>query len=424
MIRFLCLLCLQFFLTLSQAKPVEIVLWHSLAGHLGEEIGQLAKGFNQSQQDYVIKLVYKGEYTEALTSFAAAFRAKQPPAIIQIFEVGTTTMLHPKGVIKPVDELMQEQGLPLPKESFLPAIRNFYSEANQLVAMPFNTSIPVIYYNADALKSLGYSEDSFPRTWDELEILARKLRRAGYPCAYTSAYPAWIQIESFSAIHGLPLIDEKLMQATYNNVAIINHLERLRRWQQKHYFEFGGRASDATVLFTSGRCVMFSQSSGSHNSLAELVPFRLGVAALPLDKRVSAERHNNVAGGAALWVVAGQNPAVYPGIANFFAYLARPEVQQAWHQQTGYLPLGTEGIYAPLARQSKHPVLQLAQVDLGQQGQQPLRLHAGPQNQIRTINDEALESIFAGIKTVQQAMDEAVEHANYALLRFGRNTGS
>lgn len=422
MMRFFFLIALQFFFTSLAAKPIEIVMWHSLAGHLGEEIKQLVADFNLSQQDYAVKLVYKGEYIESLTSFAAAFRAKQPPAIVQIFEVGTATMLYPRGIIKPVDELMQEQGLSLPKENFLPAVRAFYSESNRLLAMPFNTSIPVIFYNADAVMKAGYSANSFPRTWDEMEVLASKLRKAGYSCAYTSAYPAWIQIESFSAIHGLPMIDEAHAHAIYNNKAIINHLERLKKWQQKHYFEFGGRASDATVLFTSGHCALFSQSSGSHNSLAELVKFRLGVALLPLDTQASSQRHNDVAGGAALWAVAGLKPDIYPGIAHFFSFIAKPEVQQRWHQHTGYLPLGTSGIYALLVAQSKHPVLALAQADLGNQRDERVRLHVGPQNQIRTINDEALEAIFAGIKTPKQAIDKAVEQANYALLRFIRNT--
>lgn len=418
--RLFILILLQFFCSYLAAGPVEIVFWHSLAGHAGEELGQLVTHFNQSQRDYAIRLIYKGEYTESLTSFAAAFRAKQPPAIIQIFEVGTATMLHPKGIIKPVDELMQEQGLSLPKASFLPALRAFYSQADQLFAMPFNTSIPVIYYNAEALEKLGYGEDSFPRTWDEMEILASKLKRAGFPCVYTSAYPSWIQIEAFSAIHGLAMIEAKPPHASYNNEAIIHHLERLQRWQKQHYFEYGGRASDATALFTSSRCPLFSESSGSYNSLAQLVRFRLGVALLPLDREISKIRYSNVTGGAALWAVAGHKPAIYAGIAQFFSYLAEPKVQQRWHQHTGYLPLGMNGIYA---MKNKHPVLRLAQADLASQHGEPARLHIGPQNQIRQINDEALEAVFAGIKTPKQAMDEATKRANYTVLRFIRNTG-
>ncbi|CDZ78771.1 sn-glycerol-3-phosphate-binding periplasmic protein UgpB precursor [Legionella massiliensis] len=418
---FIFLFC---FLSALFAKPVELVMWYSLAGHTGEVTRQLVADFNRSQKDYRVTLVYKGEYTEALTSFAAAFRAKQPPALVQIFEVGTATMLHPKGIIKPVDELMQEEGLSLPKESFLPAVREFYSKENQLLAMPFNTSIPVVFYNADVLEQLGYKDDSFPQTWDGLEILAEKLMQAGYRCAYTSAYPSWIQLESFSALHGLAMVEGEPRRANYNNQAIVHHLKRLERWQKKHYFEYGGRASDATVLFTSGRCALFSQSSGSYNSLAEIVKFRLGVALLPLDTSVSKSRYNNVAGGAALWAVAGHKPEVYAGIARFFSYLAQPAVQERWHKQTGYLPLGTGGIYSQLAEKNKHPVLALAQSDLSLPGNAQDRLHLGPQNQIRIINDQAMEEIFAGIKMPKQAIDQAVEQANYMLLRFLRNTGS
>ena len=414
------ILCL-FMVTSSQAKPVEIVLWHSLAGYSGSQIQLLANTFNHSQVDYVIKPIYKGDYIESLTSFAAAFQAHQPPSIVQVFEVGTATMLAPKGIIKPVDELIKEQGVTLPEDSFFPGIRAYYSEHGQLMAMPLSISVPVLFYNVEALNKVGYSAESFPRTWDEFETLAAKLSQAGFSCVYTSAYPAWILIESFSARHGLPMTDAITKRAIYNNKQVINHLVRLRRWQGLHYFEYGGRSDDATILFTSGRCPLLSQSSGGYNSLSELVPFSVGMAAIPQDTSASARRFNNVAGGAALWAVAGQTPLVYRGIAQFFSYLAQPDIQQHWHENTGYLPLGTDGIYKQLANKSQHPSLLLARLEFGNPEVMPASRLAA-QNQIRAINDEALETIFAGIKSPQQAMDEAVIRANYALRRFARNT--
>ncbi|MDI9818536.1 MULTISPECIES: extracellular solute-binding protein [unclassified Legionella] len=413
---------LLFFIYLGclQARSVEIIMWHSLAGYLGDEINQLTSDFNRRYPDYLIKPVYKGEYTEAITSFAAAFRAKQPPDMVQIFEVGTATVLHPEGIIKPVDDIMREQGINLPKASFLSAVRSYYSDDQHLLAMPFNISVPVIYYNADVLAKLGYTPDKFPQTWQEMEILAERLKRAGSECVYTTAYPAWIHLESFSAIHGLPMIDASHSLAVYNNPAIIRHLNRLKNWQEKNYFEYGGRTNDATVLFTSGRCPLFSQSSGSYNSLSELVKFRLGVAPLPLDTSITTQRHNNVAGGAAFWAVSGRSPQIYRGMALFFAYIAQPDIQQRWHEHTGYLPLGLDGIYASLT-DTKHPILGIAKLDLANE-QDSVAKCSGPQNLIRAINDEALESIFAGIKTPQQAINEAVARANYTLMRFVRNT--
>lgn len=422
MIRAWAFLFYLLMLASAQAKPTEILLWHSMAGHMGSELQKLTQGFNQSQHDFVIKPIYKGDYIESLTSFAAAFRAKQPPALVQIFEVGTATMLSPAGIIKPVDELMQEQSLSLPTDSFFKVVFKNYSKAGRLLALPFNISVPVIFYNADLLASMGYFPDSFPHTWDELEILAEKLKRAGFSCAYTSTYPAWILIESFSALQGLPMADKDTQKANYNNKKVVAHLARLLRWQKQGYFEYGGRSDDATILFTSGRCPLLSQSSGGYNSLSAQVPFHVGIGLLPIDGKAEDPRFNNVIGGAGLWVVAGQTALMYRGIAQFLAYLSRPTVQFQWHQNTGYLPLGLDGIYQQQASKSRSPLLLLAQSELEKQQPVAALPLSGAQNQIRAINDEALEAIFAGIKSPQQAMDEAVERANYALLRFKRNT--
>ncbi|STX51794.1 glycerol-3-phosphate-binding periplasmic protein precursor [Legionella busanensis] len=405
------------------AQKVDIVLWHSLAGNLGLVLQQVVDDFNHTQKDYVIKPVYKGEYSDAITSFAAAFKAKQPPALIQVFEVGTGTMLAPAGIIKPLHELMAEQNQQLPTENFLPALVSFYSYKGKLQALPFNTSIPVIFYNADVLASVGINDKNFPATWDELENLAILLKKKGYQCTYTSAYPAWILIEAFSALHGLPLFELAQQKAVYNNTAIIRHLERLRRWQKKHYFDYGGRASDATSLFTSGKCVMYSQSSGSYKSVSKLVNFRVGVAALPLDTSVSQLRYNSVNGGAALWAVAGQSAKVYEGIARFYTYLLKSQVQQRWYESTGYIPISISGDYAFINKNNVQPVLSLAQKELASTvHQRPFNLATIPQNQIRNINDEALEAIFAGIKTPKVAINDAVTRANFVLARFLRNT--
>lgn len=392
--------------------PIDIVVWHSLSGHLGDEFNRLVRGFNHQQNEYKLKLVYKGEYTDSLTSFAAAFRAKNPPDLVQVFEVGTAVMLSPKGIIKPLAELMHEQGLSLPTQDFLPAVNNFYSVGGRLQAMPFNISVPVMFYNADRLALFGINKDNFPKTWQEIESLAVKLKKAGQSCVYTSSYPSWIQIESFSALHGL----------VYSNRAITQHLKRLKKWQAADIFEYGGRASDATVLFTSGRCVLFSQSSGSYQSLKALVKFKVGVAPLPLDSLVQKQRYTNVVGGAALWTIAGKSTQVYRGVALFYQYLAQPKIQQQWHQNTGYIPIGLKGVYSAFAQETNQPTLSIAKQDLETAKFPPFNTSQIPQNQIRMINDEALEAIFAGLKSPEQAMQDAVLRADFALKRFARNT--
>ena len=404
------------------AKRIELVLWHGMAGHLGDEVRLLAEDFNQSQNEFTIKPVYKGDYVETLTSFAAAFRAHQAPAIVQIFEVGTAIMLSPEGVIKPVDVLMHEQGLSLPKDDFIQSVREFYSRDGQLMAMPFNLSAPVLYYNLDILAKVGYNQANFPSTWAEMEVLAQRIKKAGYDCTYTTAYPGWVLFESYLAIHGLPLTQENPARAVFNTPQLAKHYERLKRWHDLHYFRYGGRVDDATIFFTSGVCPLFSQSSGAYNSLSALVPFHLGVATMPLDTQASAVRHANVAGGAALWAVAGQSEEHYKGIAQFFVFIAKPEIQKRWHEHTGYLPLGMKGRYADIVQSSNHPTLLLARGDLEDNGHSKPFKHFGPQNQIRAINDEVLEAMFAGLISSKEALEEAIARSNHVLLRFSRNT--
>jgi sn-glycerol 3-phosphate transport system substrate-binding protein len=332
---FIIFSCLFSSSQIMAAKPVEIIMWHSLAGNLGAEVAKLSNKFNHSQDEFIVRPLYKGDYNESLTSYAAAFRAGQAPALVQVFEVGASAMLAPKGIIKSLDSVMAMQGIILPKQSFLPAALEYYSENNQLMAMPFNISIPVMFYNADALAKIGYSRDNFPKTWDEFETLASKLKKSGFKCAYTTANPAWIFIESFSALHGLPVIDERQSKAKYNNEDVIKYLERLQKWQKNHYFEYGGRNDDSSILFTSGRCPIYSQSSGSYNSLTGLVPFQVGMAGMPLDTNITKRRYNNVVGGAALWITSGQSDNVYQGVAQFISFLAQPDIQLEWHQSTG-----------------------------------------------------------------------------------------
>ncbi|CEG58206.1 extracellular solute-binding protein [Legionella fallonii] len=418
----LTLLCSLFFSSLALAERTELIFWHAMAGHLGDEVRLLANDFNRSQNEYTIKAVYKGDYVETLTSFAAAFRAHKAPAIVQIFEVGTAIMLSPQGVIKPVQALMQEQNLSLAQDDFIQSVREFYSRDGQLMAMPFNLSAPVLYYNLDILAKIGYNQNNFPRTWDEMEVLAEKIKKAGYDCTYTTAYPGWVLFESYIAIHGLPLTQAQPMRAVFNTPGLGRHYQRLKRWHDLHYFRYGGRVDDATIFFTSGVCPLFSQSSGAYNSLSALVPFRLGVATMPWDTQVSPVRHVNVAGGAALWAVAGQNEKQYKGVALFFAFIAKPEVQKRWHEHTGYLPLGLKGIYADIVQSSTHPVLLLAKNDLEDQAHSTPLKHLGPQNQIRGINDEVLEAMFAGLMSANEALEEAVLRSNHVLSRFSRNT--
>ncbi len=151
----------------------DIQWWHSMGGALGEWVNDLAKDFNASQKDYRIVPVFKGSYDESMTAAIAAFRAGNAPHILQVFEVGTATMMASKGAIKPVGEVMKEAGVPFNQDAYVPAVAGYYTAPNgQMLSFPFNSSTPVFHYNKDAFKAAGLDPEKPPTTWPEVALAA------------------------------------------------------------------------------------------------------------------------------------------------------------------------------------------------------------------------------------------------------------
>ena len=143
----------------SQAAlaATEIQFWHAMEAALGERVNDIANDFNRSQSDYKIVPVFKGTYDQTLAAGIAAYRSGNAPAILQVYEVGTATMMAAKKAVVPVTEVFKQAGMPLDQKAFVPTIASYYSDAktNELVSMPFNSSTPVLYYNKDAFKKAG-----------------------------------------------------------------------------------------------------------------------------------------------------------------------------------------------------------------------------------------------------------------------------
>src|SRR5437899_12113362 len=88
----------------------EIQWWHAMTAVLGERVNEIAAKFNASQNDYEVKAVYKGSYPDALNAAIAAYRAKQPPHIVQVYEVGTQTILT-SAAVYPGSQLVKAHGV-------------------------------------------------------------------------------------------------------------------------------------------------------------------------------------------------------------------------------------------------------------------------------------------------------------------------
>lgn len=149
----------------SPAQAVtDIPFWHAMEGELGKTLDALADRFNRAQSDVRIVPVYKGNYEQTLAAGIAAYRSGNAPAILQVYEVGTATMMASKA-IKPVYEVFQQSGVPFDERVFVPTVSGYYTDAKSghLLSQPFNSSTPVLYYNKDAFKKAAWIRNSRPK---------------------------------------------------------------------------------------------------------------------------------------------------------------------------------------------------------------------------------------------------------------------
>ncbi|MCB5203353.1 sn-glycerol-3-phosphate ABC transporter substrate-binding protein UgpB [Neorhizobium sp. T786] len=409
----------------SALAATELQWWHAMTGANNEVVDALAKEFNEKQSEYKIVPVFKGTYPEALNAGIAAFRAKQPPAIIQVFDVGTGVMMGAEGAIVPVAEVLEKGGYTFDKSKYLSGIVAYYSKPDgTMLSFPYNSSSPILYYNKDVFEKAGLDVNNPPKTWPEVWDAARKIKTSGAaPCGYTSTWLTWIQTENFAAWNNVSYAtNENGLGATdvelkFNAPLFVEHFQSIADLAKEGAFRYGGRTSEAKQLFLSGECGILTESSGG---LGDIVKSGLnyGIGQLPYHEG-EGRPQNTTPGGASLWVFGGKSDEEYKGIAEFFNFLSQTEIQSRLHQVSGYLPVTMEAYKA--TKESgfyeknpgrETPIQQMLNKE-PTENSKGVRLINLPQ--VRDIMNEEFEAMLAGQQDAKAALDKAVERGNSAI---------
>lgn len=412
----------------TASAQTEVQFWHAMGGQLGETTEQIVADYNAMQDEYEVIPSYRGDYTETMTGAIAAFRAGEQPHIVQVFEVGTATMMAAEGAIRPVHEIMQEHAESWNPDAYVPAVRGYYeTDDGQLLSLPFNSSTPVMWVNLDLLDEAGVQD--VPETWDEVFEAADALQAAGHECALSFGWQSWVMIENYLAWHDQPISTLNNGFGGLGTELVIDENEELTKLlqqiadsQEDGTFQYGGRRGDSLPLFTSGECAMWLNSSAYYGAINEQAEFEFTEAMLPRDADLAEEPQNSIIGGATLWVLEGHEEEEYAGVADFFSYLSSPEVQAAWHQQTGYVPITTAAY--DLSREQGYyeenpgtdtPIKQLS---LNEPTGNSRGLRLGNYTQVRDVINEELERLWAGEQTAEEALSNAAERGNELLRQF------
>lgn len=413
----------------AASAQTQIEWWHAFTGRLGELLDAQVVQFNESQSDYRVVASHKGNYSEALNAGIAAFRAGEQPHLLQVFEVGTATMMAATGAVRPVFEVMQASGLPFDPNEYIPAVTGYYTNSDgQMLSFPYNSSTQVLYVNRDKLSEAGIDPDVDLTTWENWDGVLAQLLEAGVTCPYTTSWQSWVHLESFSAYHDVPFatkangfegLDTELV---FNGDLQAAHIDQLGKWAQEGKFIYNGRRNEAGANFRGGDCALFTESSAGYAGVKAEADFDFDIRHLPHWGSVEAAPQNTIIGGASVWIMEGHTDEEYTAVAAFLNFLSSPEVQAQWHQDTGYLPITNaagelteeQGFY------TENPGTEIAglQMTRNEPTDNSKGLRLGGFDQIRTIIDEELEGVWSGQKTAQVALDSAVERGNQLLRRF------
>ncbi|WP_246145060.1 ABC transporter substrate-binding protein [Oceanobacillus sojae] len=397
-----------------------VTFWHAMSGASQEALDRIVASYNESQDEVEVRAEFQGTYDEALTKFHSVAGTDSAPTMIQVFEIGTMSMVN-SGHIDPIQKFIDEDGYDM--GHLEENIVNYYKIDNQFYSMPFNSSTPVMFFNKDAFEEAGLDPESPPQTYEEVEEASKAIVESN-PDMKGFALQAygWL-FEQLLASQGALLLNEnngrsgtatEIGFTEEQGKSIFEWVERMN--EDGTFANYGINGDNMLAGFLAEDVSMFLQSSANSRDLIDNAPFEVGVAFLPHPE--NTEWEGVVIGGASLWMSAGKEEAEQNAAWDFMKYLQSPEIQAQWHTDTGYFAINPAAYEEDLVVEmhEENPQLKVTVEQL--QATKPSYATQGALMDMipeeRKIIEIALETVFNG-EDVDKAYSAAMEQLNRAI---------
>ncbi len=411
-------------------ENVHLVFWHGMSGTNGEIIDYIVRTFNESHPGIEIEAQYQGSYEESINKLKAAMRTGDGPDMIQIYEAGTRFMVD-SGFVNPVQNLIDKYSIDV--SHLEKHILDYYTVNDQLYSMPLNTSIPVLYYNADMLRAIGF--EGKPQTWDDIIDISIKVREAGLADSgiAVSNFAWWF--EQVLVQQRYPMVDNdngRSAAATRctlmdGDVALKMATKWLDMYKNGYIANIGFNVADNNAYFWAGQTAMAVDSSGGlRNFLTNIGDsFELGVAFFPA---VDAESPNGgvTLGGASIYMINNDKGEAYEkAVAEFIRYIITPEIQSYFHVNSGYFPVTTEAYELDEVKQNleKYPQFQTIVDQLHFSENMGFGAIYGTMVEGRAVYVGYLQQMLLGELTPEEALNKSVEDVNVLIEDYNLANG-
>lgn len=411
-------------------EPITLEFWHAMGGNLGELVNELVARFNESQNEIVVNATYQGSYDDTYNALLAAMETGKLPNITQNFDLASQTMMD-TGLLVPAWQLMEEDGYD--PSIFVPAVRDYYSDENGMVAMAFNSSTPLLYYNEEMFEAAGIAGIDGSLSFSEFKALCDELMAAEVaPFCFTFGQVGWYFEQILANSGGLYFNENngrtgRPTEVLFNQGVGVEVFEFLTSLIQEGYApNLGSTWSDTDATFQSRQAAIQIDST-SDVSIIENSDFPVGTAYIP--HADSSERNGVIIGGAALWLIDSGNADVNQAAWEFMKFMAEADQQITWHTGSGYFPVRMDLQDNPQLVEfwNENPNFRTAIEQLfttqttledGSPNYAVLGGRAGPFPAIRRLIVEAYSRVLNDGLSPQEALDEAATKANEELENY------
>lgn len=411
------------------AQTVTVDFWHVFGdAKRGGWIQARADEYNKQHPNVKIVPTAKGNYNDTLQATILAARQGKPPAMVQIFEVGSQLALD-SGVFQPVSSIRA-----VDFSDYIKPVINYYTIGGKVNSLPFNSSSPVLYFNKNLMQKAGLDPKRPPTTFGALLKACEKIKAAniGVTCFGAPVY-GWF-VEQWMSEQNSPLVNNengRQGRATETNLdsrAARNIFQFMKEVNDKGYYTYSGKLADtdgSNAVFSNQKVVFHINSTadiGNVNDAAKKANFQLGIGVLPIPD--GTKRNGVVIGGASLWIAKGVSKAQAEAALDFALYMTNTQNMAEWHKLTGYYPVRNSSI-ALLRKQgwfTQSPLQLVAFNQLLQTKQNTASAGGlnGAAIQTRKIVEEGIQKVLNG-QSVDVALKDTKARADAALREYNSN---
>lgn len=411
------------------AAQTTVDFWHSFGdAKRSGWIQAKADEYNKAHPDVKVVPAFKGAYNDSLQATILAARQGKPPALVQIFEVGSQLALD-SGMFQPVGGIGN-----VDFSDYIKPVINYYTINGKVNSLPFNSSSPVLYFNQDLMKKAGLDPKTPPTTFSGVLKACAKIKAAGLDtkCIALPVY-GWL-FEQWMAEQGVTIMNNgngrqsRASASNLDSAASTKIFKFFKDLQDGGYETYTGKLADTdgtNAIFANQKAVFTINSTadlGNQMDRAKSAGFKLGVGVLPIPDGV--KRNGVVIGGASLWIAKGISKEQAAAALDFALYMTNTKNMADWHKLTGYYPVRQSSIDL-LRKQGWFSQTPLQLVAFNQLLKTiPSPATAGGLNgaaiQTRTIIEEGLQKVLGG-QTVAAAQAEAKNRVDAALNDYNAN---